>query len=426
MVGGGTMENHLKVEHETLEQTHPLQLVAWLHMMTAELRLLWESKGGLNQDSEADTVEYIRAEQWPQDRAVRERCNFLSDVVVIVPQDHLYCHRGIPSNNCTQSTSLTPMKVTQTMSSYQDVIRSNGWHEQNIPCLPSSKLTEVNNTTRETRDLHMLSRSKGNKASEQCGNRCIAATDLQHRGIEGTHTENGRMHDSDAIEIIPYGLEHRTPLSFMGTSEEELYYDTHSSDVIVINPIASFIVQGELEKMDSNSRTCQGREQAMSSTISAVVNGISENHQDDRRANLNTFIADKDSACGMIVERGFKPPSPSVIIPTASCMVQGEKEKQSNMETKIRQEHVQVIGSTTTEVTQLVLLAGRGGEGICFLGCAMCSWIIKIDQQYNFSWLVMHDKVLTTDNMDKMNCPSHPLCSLYLCIEETTPHPLTQ
>jgi hypothetical protein len=41
------------------------------------LRLLWESKGGLNQDSEADTVEYIRAEQWPQDRAVRERCNFL-------------------------------------------------------------------------------------------------------------------------------------------------------------------------------------------------------------------------------------------------------------------------------------------------------------------------------------------------------------
>jgi hypothetical protein len=197
----------------------------------------------------------------------------------------------------------------------------------------------------------MLSKSMGNTVNEQCGSRCSVATNLQQRGIEGTHTENGRMHDSDAIEIILYGLEHLTPLPFMSTSEEELYYDTQGSNAIVINPIASFIVQGELEKMNSNSRTCHGRKQAMSSTISAVVNGISENHQDDRRANLNRFIADKDSACGMIVERGFKPPSPSGIIPAASCVVQGEKEKQSNMETKIRQEHVQVIGPTTSANT---------------------------------------------------------------------------
>jgi hypothetical protein len=43
-----------------------------------------------------------------------------------------------------------------------------------------------------------------------------------------------------------------------------------------------------------------------------------------------------------------------------------------------------------------------------------------------FSWLVMHDSVLTVDNMSRKNWPCNPLCSLCYYIQETTPHLLTQ
>jgi hypothetical protein len=42
-----------------------------------------------------------------------------------------------------------------------------------------------------------------------------------------------------------------------------------------------------------------------------------------------------------------------------------------------------------------------------------------------FRWLVMHNKVLTADNMLKKNWPYDPICPLCFCMEETTPHLLT-
>jgi hypothetical protein len=38
------------------------------------------------------------------------------------------------------------------------------------------------------------------------------------------------------------------------------------------------------------------------------------------------------------------------------------------------------------------------------------------------SWLVLHDKVLTTNNMSKKNWPCDPMYSLCFCIQETIPH----
>jgi hypothetical protein len=43
-----------------------------------------------------------------------------------------------------------------------------------------------------------------------------------------------------------------------------------------------------------------------------------------------------------------------------------------------------------------------------------------------FSWLVMHDRVLTADNMAAKNWPCNPICSLCYCLPEITSHLLTQ
>jgi hypothetical protein len=43
-----------------------------------------------------------------------------------------------------------------------------------------------------------------------------------------------------------------------------------------------------------------------------------------------------------------------------------------------------------------------------------------------FDWLVMHDRILTADNMIKRHWTCDHLCSLYLCMHETSKHLLTQ
>jgi hypothetical protein len=43
-----------------------------------------------------------------------------------------------------------------------------------------------------------------------------------------------------------------------------------------------------------------------------------------------------------------------------------------------------------------------------------------------FGWLAMHNKVLTADNMLKKNWTCDPVCQLYSCLEESTPHLLTR
>jgi hypothetical protein len=43
-----------------------------------------------------------------------------------------------------------------------------------------------------------------------------------------------------------------------------------------------------------------------------------------------------------------------------------------------------------------------------------------------FAWLVLHDRVLTPENMAKKNWPCNSFCTLCLCINETTSHLLTQ
>jgi hypothetical protein len=39
-----------------------------------------------------------------------------------------------------------------------------------------------------------------------------------------------------------------------------------------------------------------------------------------------------------------------------------------------------------------------------------------------FGWLVLQDRVLTADNMEKKNWPCDPMCSFCFCFHETTPH----
>jgi hypothetical protein len=54
-------------------------------------------------------------------------------------------------------------------------------------------------------------------------------------------------------------------------------------------------------------------------------------------------------------------------------------------------------------------------------------WKAKIEQKCKFfRWLVMHNRVLTADNLIKWSWPCDPICSLCNCLEETTPHMLTQ
>jgi hypothetical protein len=43
-----------------------------------------------------------------------------------------------------------------------------------------------------------------------------------------------------------------------------------------------------------------------------------------------------------------------------------------------------------------------------------------------FTWLVLHDRVLTAENMAKKKWPCNPICSLCYCMNETTSHLLTE
>jgi hypothetical protein len=43
-----------------------------------------------------------------------------------------------------------------------------------------------------------------------------------------------------------------------------------------------------------------------------------------------------------------------------------------------------------------------------------------------FAWLVLHNRVLTADNMIIKNWPCNPICSLCSCLHETTSHILTE
>jgi hypothetical protein len=43
-----------------------------------------------------------------------------------------------------------------------------------------------------------------------------------------------------------------------------------------------------------------------------------------------------------------------------------------------------------------------------------------------FAWLALHDRVLTVDNMIKRHGECNQLCSLCLCMNETTEHLMWQ
>jgi hypothetical protein len=54
-------------------------------------------------------------------------------------------------------------------------------------------------------------------------------------------------------------------------------------------------------------------------------------------------------------------------------------------------------------------------------------WQAFSDHKSNFfAWLVLHNRVLTADNMMKKNWPSDPLSSFCLCCQETTQHILAE
>lgn len=54
-------------------------------------------------------------------------------------------------------------------------------------------------------------------------------------------------------------------------------------------------------------------------------------------------------------------------------------------------------------------------------------WQVKAEPKCMFfAWLVMHDRVLTADNMMKKNWDCNPTCPLCLALDETTTHLLTK
>jgi hypothetical protein len=54
-------------------------------------------------------------------------------------------------------------------------------------------------------------------------------------------------------------------------------------------------------------------------------------------------------------------------------------------------------------------------------------WKAYSEPKYKFfSWLLLHDRVLSADNMVKINWPCNPLCPLCYCLPEATSHLLTQ
>jgi hypothetical protein len=66
-----------------------------------------------------------------------------------------------------------------------------------------------------------------------------------------------------------------------------------------------------------------------------------------------------------------------------------------------------------------------------FRGCftslpATKIWRCFVEPKVKFVlWLVLHDKILTADNMLKKHSPCNQTCSLCFCMEETTAHLLT-
>jgi hypothetical protein len=58
---------------------------------------------------------------------------------------------------------------------------------------------------------------------------------------------------------------------------------------------------------------------------------------------------------------------------------------------------------------------------------AMSIWEARAEAKCNFfAWVVMHDRVLTTNNMMKRNWPCQYNCGFCLCLYETTVHLLTE
>jgi hypothetical protein len=54
-------------------------------------------------------------------------------------------------------------------------------------------------------------------------------------------------------------------------------------------------------------------------------------------------------------------------------------------------------------------------------------WKAKTEPKYRlFAWMVMHDKALTADNIEKKNWQCDPTCTLCFCQHETTTHLLTE
>jgi hypothetical protein len=65
-------------------------------------------------------------------------------------------------------------------------------------------------------------------------------------------------------------------------------------------------------------------------------------------------------------------------------------------------------------------------RGSIVLFTALSIWQATTDPKCKFfAWLMMHDRVLTADNMMKKNWPCDLDCSLCLCMQETTEDMLT-
>jgi hypothetical protein len=58
---------------------------------------------------------------------------------------------------------------------------------------------------------------------------------------------------------------------------------------------------------------------------------------------------------------------------------------------------------------------------------SFCIWKSSCEPRSKFfSWPVMHNKVLTADNMIKKSWPCNPMCALCFYVHETTSHLLTE
>jgi hypothetical protein len=94
---------------------------------------------------------------------------------------------------------------------------------------------------------------------------------------------------------------------------------------------------------------------------------------------------------------------------------------------ELSDQHVSIKWKWTEDSNYSVSAYECQFKGAIIQFSAMSTWQAKTEPKCKFyAWLVMHERVLTADNLLKRNWPCNEYCSLYYCLHETTEHLLIQ